>query len=122
MTFEDFGLNPDCNIYDGKKAMDIKNGVEYAKETLQGDNNDNKAVFVVDVLGRTVCVYREKDLEEPYVSATYDTSNYWDAGAMERRKSSYDVIGSWMMYYMRKLNIAKYGVIVQNSDGSFQVV
>lgn len=32
MTFEDFGLNPDCNAYH-EKAADIKNGVEYGLRT-----------------------------------------------------------------------------------------
>ena len=120
MTFENFGLNPDCNAYQDEKAADIKNGVEYAKATIH--DTDNIAVFVVDALGRTVCVYKEEDSDNIHVSKKYDTGVYWDSRIKAYRKSDCEIIGSWMMDYMSKLNVAKYGVIVENPDGSFQVL
>lgn len=41
---------------------------------------------------------------------------------MESKKTNYEILGWWMMDYMSKLNIAEYGVIVENPDGSFQVL
>ena len=118
MTFEDFGLNPKCNAYKVEKAADIKNGVEYAKETIP--DNDS-VVFVVDVLGNTECVYKD-GLGNVRVSDKFGTRAYWDSRAMEWKKTDYETIGAWMMNYMNELNVAKYGVIVENPDGSFQVL
>jgi len=47
---------------------------------------------------------------------------YWDSKIKAYRKSDCEIIGSWMMDYMSKLNVAEYGVIVENPDGSFQVL
>ena len=118
MTFEDFGLNPKCNAYKVEKAADIKNGVEYAKKTI----HDDSVVFVLDASSCIRCIDKEKDSDIIHVSAKYKIDKYWDSRAMEWKNTNYEIIGSWMMDYMSKLNVAKYGVIVENPDGSFQVL
>ena len=84
MTFEDFGLNPDCNIYKGKTATVIETGIEkcieYAKETAK----NNSVVFIVDIVGNTVCVVKDGSGNVSN-SNQYVTGMYYDSSTRRRR-------------------------------------
>lgn len=121
MTFEDFGLNPDCNIYKGKTATVIETGIEkcieYARETAK----NNSVVFIVDIVGNTVCVVKDGSGNVSN-SNQYVTGMYYDSSTRTCRKSNPDAIGSWMAEQVHKYDVDYYGIIVENPYGRFRVL
>lgn len=121
MTFEDFGLNPDCNVYKGKTATVIETGIEkcieYARETAK----NNSVVFIVDFLGDTLCVVKDGS-GNISVSNQYTTGIYRDSRTRTCRKSNPDAIGEWMLHRVHKYDVESYGVIIENPIGCFHVL
>ena len=118
-TFSDFGLNPECNVYQGVKETTVNDGIEYAVTTIKKDS----AVFVVDLNRNTVMITRGKDTDEVLKSKPQFTGHYLDTSyGVIKETHDYKIIGTWIHEMMYEYDLMYYGVIVENPDGSYQVL
>ena len=116
-TFDDFGLNPECNYYDNKKETTIADGKKYATETIK----HNAIVFVVDRCRNTSVITINRDTKKPDCHE-YSTSHYLDVDRTIKRTTDLKIIGGFMMEMTYKHDALKYGVLVENPDGTYQIV
>lgn len=118
MTFDDFGLNPDYNIYKGVENTIVPDGCEYAANTIE----PNSAVFVVDRCGNTIFFTRPEDSDDNHKSKPHLTGHYIDADGSCKKTEDYRIIGEWMLAMLNEFHVLNYGVVVENLDGSYQVL
>ena len=118
LLFEDFGLNPERNFYENVKHTIISDGIEYAKKTIEPDG----IIFVVDRCNNTRIITFNADTGEAEQSKLYYTSYYKDVDRFPKRIEDLTIIGSFMMEMTHEYGAMKYGVIVENPDGSFRIL
>ena len=106
MTFSDFGLNIECNVFQNVTKI-IGNGAEWAVKHMP----ENSVVFVVDEFGSTICFVRttgKAQLTDTYINAEGD--------------ADYKLIGAWINEYLEEHDFQKVGIIVETSSDIHQVV
>ncbi|MBR4589526.1 MAG: hypothetical protein IKO36_02580 [Bacteroidaceae bacterium] len=119
MTFEDFGLNSECNLYQNVTKTPISNGIEYAAKTIE----DDTIVFIVGIDMNTIC-FTKKKMNADAESKVYMTGTYIDATDFYVRKRTYKykTVGAWMADMIHEQNVYRYGIIIENPDGSYQII
>ena len=119
MTFDDFGLNPKCNVFEEVPDDEFTNGncVDYALEHIPNES----AVFIIGKDdGTVITIVNRKDnpddCEHKRLSDMFVNADY------EGLEASAKMIGAWIMEFMQENDFYKYGIIILNPNQSYEVV
>ena len=119
MTFSDFGLNPECNVFKNipDNAFTIGNCVDFALNNIP----DESAVFIIgEEDGSVITIVNRKenpeDCKQKRLSDMFVNADY------KGLEASAKMIGAWIMEFMHDNDFMYYGLIILNPNQSYEVL